>query len=388
MRIYFNYKVFYFSSIIILLCQIFRSISLSAYTSILLLSYILTYASFLYYKKVKYTQLELYFLFLLAIYIPLISFINEPMSQFIIGFSRSLVVLPFLMFSLGLKNELTTKDFDNFKKIYIIFVVAAALSLVYQNLLGQIGFFAEHSYRYIDGKTYIRYASFAGSLTAYGSFAPIAVIFLISGSGFSKFCNLIFHFLILVGAILSYQKAALLGVISIYFIYLSKPLFSFSLRKGKIFYIISALCLMIIGLYVLTISTEFKYTLINSTQDLYNRFTDLPAKNIEYFNASFFNYIFGIGFEPLSGILGYVDIPMAHNNFVDMILSGGILYLCIYLLILIYVFKNTEDFAIRLALLYILMMMAIGAFSIYVPAVAVLVGVLIGYVGNGKQKHS
>src|SRR5699024_5915513 len=76
-----------------------------------------------------------------------------------------------------------------------------------------------------------------------------------------------------------------------------------------------------------TINYSLKMGEVGVREDLLTRLWMRPHRVIEYNNIGFFKLITGIGFKGLAGTMGMPQYPLAHNNYFDLLFSGGIFHL-------------------------------------------------------------
>jgi O-antigen ligase len=104
---------------------------------------------------------------------------------------------------------------------------------------------------------------------------------------------------------------------------------------------------------------------------------------------SFSDFIFGIGLSSLSGTVGLPKFPMAHNNYFDLLFSGGIIHLVSYLILMIRIplkviinklkgIKiNIVDRSYSMIIILLLINMLIGEATFYQPIATVSIFVTI-----------
>lgn len=371
--------------VIILMFQIIRNLNLVVYIVSLFSAYLGLYATYIYesikYKKNIYIKLspsKIIFLFLSTL-IPFTSILYLSFDEYLIALPRFLVTYPFICFVLVYTNwneNLLNKVF----KVYIYFIVLASLSIPYQIFFGKISFLAESSYR----EGLIRYASLAGSLTALGTLGGYALAILVFNPNIvSKFKNLLFQGIIVLGMGMSLQKAALINIIIVYFIYFLLK-FKIKLLKIILFLIIISILFLFFSEYLknniiyIYINKIVNYAFnsessIGTNQDLLDRIMKYPKEVVLYNKIGFKDLFLGIGFKALSGTMGLPKYPMAHNNYIDICLSSGIIYTFNYLLILINNFYKIKNLFMRVIIFLILINMLIGASTIYQPLSCIII---------------
>ncbi len=213
-------------------------------------------------------------------------------------------------------------------KILVIFYILASASFVYQFMFGPIEWFADYSER-AGG---VRYASLAGSLTAYGINVGIAALaaFAFYGRKMAIFITII----LLVGCFISLQKASFVNIVMAW---MFASWFGWMPMVGLIY----GIFIFISGMIILLISSNVDalpyinnfigflisdsdltsdVSLINS---VYERLWLLPLESLKFYEL--YKLSLGAGAYGGSGVFGYPDIPMAHNGFVEIIQVFGII---------------------------------------------------------------
>ena len=377
----------------VLLFQTARNINLILYMLVLFSSYALLYINFLFNKngiKVKYNFAKVLFFFTL-LSIPIVSLAHIPINEFLIAMPRYLVTLPMIFF-LALYKDYRIRYVNSVLKLFVIFILLASLSIPYQIIFGPIPFLAEMSYR--GGLE--RYASLAGSLTALGTLGAYALVisFFLGDKLFNKRINFVISALIIMGMLLTLQKAAILNIILVLNI-----LFFWRLSIKKIAKII-LVAIFIYGSYSVLLKyfndffiVQYIDTLVNysfsqndvgTTNDLLKRLWYYTENMITINNVTTLGLIIGIGFKALSGTMGLPHHPMLHNNYFDLLLSGGILHLVSFLLISARIpmrvfYKiitnrqySTYEFTYSAIIILIFANMLIGGSSFYQPAIGIV----------------
>lgn len=262
----------------------------------------------------------------------------------------------------------------------------AAVSIPYQIFFGPISFFADSSYR----EGLVRYSSLAGSLTALGTLGGYSLSILLLGGDvlFKKTNKIILIIVTIIGMLASMQKAAVINIIicmaAYFFIsgnnnFLSKVInvLSFGFIICTVYFIIkqTELDLYIDSLLNYTFSNQSEAT----ERDLISRIWELPSIVMQYNNIGIISIILGIGFKALAGTIGLPHYPMAHNNYFDLLFSGGIFHLITFFILLINIPKkvvlkkikkiklNFIDRSYTLLIFLFLVNMFIGASTFYQP---------------------
>ena len=369
----------------VLLFQITRNISMVGYVGILLMAYLCLYIVY-FHKRGNVAPSLLGGVFLLTLlWIPVISLAHMDPSKYLIAFTRYCITLPFVFF-MFIYNQYSFSLVTRVLRVLCVYMACAALSIPYQIMFGPISFFAESSFR--DGL--VRYASLAGSLTALGTLGSFALaILLFSGDLlFSRRNKNFLIAIILTGMLMSLQKAAVVNIIICFAAFvLMNDQISFSRKISVIvgiFLIAFVLDLMFddspFSIYVQSLfDYTFSETSVGVSQDLASRLWHRPQSVVNYHKIRLSSVVLGIGFPALGGILGLAHLPMSHNNYFDLLFSGGIIHFLSFLLLLGKVIIGTVrkrlaqsrlnqiDRAYFVVTLLIMGNMVIGAASFYQP---------------------
>lgn len=229
--------------------------------------------------------------------------------------------------------------------LYIFLSVFFCLSLYFQMIIGPISWFADSASR--GGLT--RFSSLYGNVTAIGISGSLALIVLINFrmNFFLKF----FSSLIIVSSLLlSLQKAAIMGIVVIVLIGLInnfkiKYFFYFIL-----FFILTYILLLmsppLIKDYVnVSLVNTFGFTPFANDVEVYSLSTETELKGrflehpTEVFDVvGFKGILFGGGILGGGGAFG-IESAQAHNSFFDLLFSGGILFLSLFIYILYHLIK-------------------------------------------------
>jgi hypothetical protein len=274
---------------------------------------------------------------------------------------------------------MTGKNYRAVQRLLAAYAMVCALTLAYQWVAGPISWFADSSAR--AGTA--RYASLAGSLTAYGGIvAPTLFVALRMRTLWGRWLR----GAIIVGALLSLQKASIVGVPLAYatdYLFKRKKL---SLRV-LIRSFVAALVLSItayllinavkpLGIFVRGAFGELdesKRSDVTIAQSIDDRVVDLPKKSFNYFSST--NLWWGVGVYGAGGATGYDHIPMPHNLFVEIILIHGYVLgaaLCLMLVglairsvLIAFDAKASESLQIAAGVYLTVLATSIGAGSVY-----------------------
>lgn len=385
-----NEKIFIFT-IIVLFFQICRNINLNIYIFILLTSYLFLYFFSIKVKMNKLSLTEKIFL-ISYIIIPINSIFYLKSNEYLIALGRYLVTFPFIMYCflyLKLNKKLIYKIWEYF----VYFNILTSFSVIYQIFFGEITFFAKSSFR----SGVVRYASLAGSLTAFGTIGAfsLAIILFSNNEIFSEKKKIIYGIVIAFGMLLTLQKAAVANIIIVLILYII-----FNLKKRKIyinlilfliliFFIVFFFKDSILGKYIIKTLTYFKgNNSLDTKKDFLIRITELPINVIKENSIGLKNIVLGIGFKSLAGTLGLSKYPMAHNNYIDIILSGGMFSIFSFIALLLKIFFISFNQKIKILLIFSILItvnMFIGAASFYQPIMCVIIFVSISNLNNNKK---
>lgn len=273
--------------------------------------------------------------------IPVISLIRYPEELTANAMARFVFILPVLVLVLGFSD---VRRFRKILRFYVFFLLLCCFSVFYQIKFGAVSWFAEASYR--DGL--VRYSSLAGSLTILGVAGGLALpfaYFLIEGK-VVKYAVLVF---IAIGMLVSLQKAAVINLMIF-----SALVFLSLLRRGKL-----GLVMLLVGgvvsfvalLYYFDVS--YAVSVVNNvfrigaakevhsdysiSESILSRLWGLPSVVLDYHGP--FSLIFGVGLAGGAGVFGNEEFPMSHNAILDYLFIGGIPYLLISLIAIVYAFR-------------------------------------------------
>jgi hypothetical protein len=208
-------------------------------------------------------------------------------------------------------------------------VLLAALSIFYQVLNGPIEWFADSSER----AGVQRFSSLLGSLTTFGTAAPIALLVAaryVHKSGI--FC--IVAAILLVASVMSLQKAALGGLlVALPFVMMlvrRRTLLMGSLGLVALLFIASLLLPSGLADYISVgwryfTDSDFSTQDVSFSESAISRLTEYPAGLVERHGIGSLGL--GVGLRGGSGVFGYDEEPMAHNAVMDYLAIGGVVFL-------------------------------------------------------------
>ncbi len=396
-------RIILFITLILLLSHVFRNL-----TALYLLAlFFFLFYSLLYCLK-NIPSLVGNHLFYYYLAFVLVTFYVGGVSLIYTGFD-SLSALPrlFLMplsalifYSLYRVQSLKTIRYISF--IYLIFFVAASFSMILQLYVGPISWFSDHG---SPRGGFERFSSFLGSLTIYGTSVQFAILIsLVFIRG--KMVNLFVLIILIIGAAMSLQKAAVVNVI------LSFVIYFYVIKRFNIFQVFFLVfsCL-ISGIFLVSISSFiFPGNVIASYIDViiantfgFQFFTDnsipiddsltsdriierlgILAFDIFEFHDPVVAIIFGIGVIGAGSGMG-IPGPQAHNTIYDVLFMGGLFYFLTFIFlfgyILIYFYKMSDLISrfYKATLVLIIFNLPFASAFIYHPVTSFLFWSAIGY---------
>ena len=244
------------------------------------------------------------------------------------GLARFWATFPLLIVGSVLSNR-SSKDALG---VLCWFLFFASLSLAWQYFYGPVSWFAESSER-AGGE---RYASLAGSLTSFGVLVGVGI--LIALVQYNGNLRVLLVVALLVGAVLSLQKAALANVVLA--VVLACRLGGISRQLGWaaivtfcttaltfVFFIGSSvgevdnqIYRQLVGVVLADPDLSGDVSFVDSVID---RVGKLPLEMVEF--HGYRTLFFGAGVFGASGVLGYPELPMAHNGLFELIGIFGFL---------------------------------------------------------------
>lgn len=274
--------------------------------------------------------------FLVAAAYPLLpAFLLFPDRDYAVSLARYFYILPVMLGALVLSERA-----DRLRVIIWIFIglcVIGALSLFYQVATGPVEWFSEPSTR--DGLT--RYASMLGSLTVMGVAGGIALpaVLLLPAPWLLRGLLLI---IIGTGMLFTLQKAAVANIVIV-----AVAVLAIQMKRGRLLQVIgwlTLLCVALLAAWSLEIDYVVRpidnvlrldgegYADVPLTQSIVDRIWLLPSKLFDAYG--FKGLIFGVGMMGGGGVLGFDEMPMAHNVLFDFLFIGGVPYLLAFLLLI------------------------------------------------------
>jgi len=368
------------------------------YLLVLILFYLLDFVFLI--RERSFNKNNIFILSILLTFNVLI-FINSfewlSSKELFIASGRAYLLLPFIVICACYRfnYDLIIK----LLKTQAIIIAIGCFTIPLQMLIGPISFFADISFR-AEG---IRYASLLGSATTIGTNGAYGlIIFLILKDKFKyKGIYYLNIFLIVFAMLVSLQKAAAVNLILVFMLYF---LFRSRNTVGTLLNIL--LCFMLLFIVIITLyflDNEYTNVILKSIgvktlsdvgyigppilEDLITRITYLPKKVFLAHNFGCIEFLKGVGLSAFSGIVDIGRFPMAHNNYIDYLASGGIFYLLfmVILFIDIYIYtykrrKQNEVYVVYMLLIVLLLInMFIGAGSLIPPINSIFYIIFFSY---------
>ena len=334
-------------SLIVIFLQVLRNFS-TLYFSLYLLS-VFFLAIFVLNNPAKITSgYKLFLIFYVyCIWLCVYSLLYEPSLDPINVFGRYLF-LPTIILIFGLIR------FDDYLvkrilHIYIAFSFLAVLSYVYQFNYGPVSWFADTP---MERGSLVRYSTTMGSGNIFGIVVGMAlyIAFSILHGRVRKMCIMF----LLLGAIMSLQKAAIINIFLAVFFYLVSFGRRHILLSCTVASVTIALIIVVAWVYQSSLLSvffqEFIFNsiglnifdnpdLIKSTvitvSNLTERFTGIHLGEIFSMHSEAVIVLFGVGAVGAGGAMGAPEFPQAHNSYWDLLFMGGLPFLLLFLGILV-----------------------------------------------------
>ncbi len=286
-------------------------------------------------RRYRFNGLVLIGFFFAASVYPLFpTYLRFSSHDYTVSLARYFYILPILLGALVLAERA-----DRLKIILWIFIclcVLGALSLFYQIATGPVDWFSEPSIR--DGLT--RYASILGSLTIMGVAGGVALpaVLLLPAPRLLRRVLLI---IIVTGMLFTLQKAAIANILIV-----AGVAAAVQLIRGRLLQVSGLLalsCLALSGAWYFEIDyvvrpidnilrlNEDGYSDVPLMQSIIDRIWLLPSKLFDLYGLK--GLVFGVGMVAGGGVLGFEEMPMAHNVLFDFLFIGGIPYLLAFLML-------------------------------------------------------
>ena len=282
---------------------------------------------------------------IMYLYVFTISILDIGLENALNAFSRILFTTFFFYISFRYVN--TWARYEMCLKIYLIIILIAAGSLLYQNLFGELFWLQDIKSR---GGVF-RYASILGSMTVYGVAVGFAFLIL-PVLNIKYFLKVVSYFCLSVGVLLTLQKSAIANLIISTFliIYISNiNLFNFKIFCSLSLLLFGFISIIYFNFYEHIIVLKNFLGIASEDEKLWvghgfiNNFLDRLTPS-HFSTISYTDFIFGVGFRGLGGAVG-IEGEMGHNGILDILAMGGFLMLFTFIYIKIFIFykvyKNT-----------------------------------------------
>jgi len=278
--------------------------------------------------------------FLLAIFLtPMLTMLAgvvagkyDGFGEVALGVSRTIFSLPIYLVILALPSH--RESINKLLLTVALITLVAALSIPYQFLFGPVEWFADSSER----SGLARYATLFGSLTALGLVCGYGILAAIMSIRSTVFSAAVITGIV-VGGVLSLQKAAIVNMLIVLLIV---P-FIKTVQVKKLFYMLFFLLCFFggVGSYFSDEISRFSDSFrlfsdsesgqtddVSVAESINERIFDQPTVAIEYHGIR--SLWFGIGPVGGGGGFGFPDRPNAHNGVVELLLIGGVGYLLLF----------------------------------------------------------
>ena len=294
-------------------------------------------------KKVIVYVIAIFFMPIVSVLPGAIAEKYDSLEDILVGILRVMFSLPIYLVILASPSD--RKTINILLVAVALITLIAALSVPYQFLFGAISWFAMESERAgLD-----RFSSLFGSLTALGGVVGCGLLAAVVSIR-SAFWSAATVSGIVLGALLSLQKAAVANIV-LCLLYLvlvknfdAKRIYALAIYFLIVFGLVSAFFIGEISSFLKTVqifsSSDFSGD-FSFQESIWQRFLELPSVAVDFHGAS--SLLFGIGPVGGSGALGYPDVPMSHNGFVDLFLVGGIGFFLLFICSLLFVFSKSRQ---------------------------------------------
>ena len=282
-------------------------------------------------RRMKVTGAQLLILACYAYVVLVTLFYAQDFGDPGIGIARLVYLLPLVLYLFGARLD----DWQAIRvwKLLGFFAVLAALSIFFQYVFGAVTWFAESSER--AGTT--RFASLAGSLTAFGSIVGPAcfLAWLLIPRPLLRIALVL---MFLIAALLSLQKAAILGaVLGVLLGVLAARQRSTPIASASVGVATLVLGAMVWHVLQAWLTPELQDALqvfvrgtigeegsgdVSIAESIRERFVDRPLASVEFHGIQ--ALLFGVGAYGASGALGYAQLPMMHNLLGEVLIVSGV----------------------------------------------------------------
>jgi hypothetical protein len=348
----------------------------------------------------KYFLLYILFIFFL-IYIGFVSVFSLSTKELLSTWPR-LILTPTLGFIAPLFID-TNLKLRKLIGLYLGLSVFFCMSIYFQMIIGPISWFADSASR--GGLT--RFSSLYGNVTAIGISGSLALIILIYYK-MNKILKLLCGIIIVTSLLLSLQKAAIMGIVVCIFVFIFS---SFNIKKILFFLLLSIFMYFIIlsspplikDYINVSLVNTFGFTPFAKDVEVYSLSTETELKGrLMEHPGEVYDVVGDYGILIGGGILGGggafgIESAQAHNSFFDLLFSGGVLFLVLFIFILYeliryyYLKKSSLDgieannsLVIFYFLLLYLIHMPFNSGGVFHPNHSILFWISLGILTNNK----
>lgn len=341
---------------LVLLFQVFRNLS-HFYFIVLALAIILVLSISIMNGAVVIRSgqsFDLYLLFLfITIWVCTWSFIYNPSVDLpnTIGRLFFITSLPLILISFNVAEGTIKRAM----RLYVYAYFIAALSYFFQVQYGPVEWFNDEP---MERGTVFRYSTTLGSGNIYGIGLGVALLFA-STLELNRIFKAVIIFTLLLGAIMSMQKASVLNIliwIALYVMIFNKKqaLLIVSLSSLVVFFISAFFYINIdsilslyfqefifnsIGLNLFGNPDLVKSTVLDS-ENLLERLVGVNIPEILSSHNLLTLFLLGIGTTGAGGGMGMPEYPQSHSTYWDLLFMGGFFYLFVYVALLLSVLNN------------------------------------------------
>ena len=264
-----------------------------------------------------------------SVYVVVISPLRLGASDLAAASARLFFVLPLAIVVQGLDKDSTVR---RFLIVYAAVAAVGCATLPLQFFTGPVGWFAETSSR----AGFDRYASLFGNLTAVGIVGGIGLIVVLL-LRMNRILKAIFVTAIVVGMMLSLQKAAIMNLLVVVAVYSWHSGSDAIGRARKLVLAVLLVCVVVGPMVwvagsvatasldnVFRFGSHASYDDYTVTTSIGQRLWELPGVVYDEYGTA--GVLAGAGLIGGGGTLGMPDAPQSHNSFFDLVFTGGVLY--------------------------------------------------------------
>tara|TARA_Y100000816_G_C26068142_1_gene561489 strand:- start:361 stop:1233 length:873 start_codon:yes stop_codon:yes gene_type:complete len=230
------------------------------------------------------------------------------------------------------------------------------MTIPLQFIVGPISWFAESATR---GGAY-RFSTLLGNLTAIGISGGVGLTLALLHKGKNNFIRYLFIFGIVLGMSMSMQRAGVMNILFSLLIYFFLSAGKWTNKLKQLIFTFSIAGILFLVAYNIDFFKIYLSFFMNSlgldsgisTRVDYTPFYEQIIYRLSGNTLSHFNYYgpvwltVGYGLSAFGGVLGMKGL-YAHNDFLNVLTVGGIVYLSLFILFLVSVFsKNIKYYKI------------------------------------------